>query len=133
MARYWANINEASLVEKVEPLNGFEDKPDSECIDYLRALNKDAKATWIEAYKLHVDNPRGNYPSIGYSYLPEQDVFISEKPYPSWALSSDNRTWEPPVARPTYPDWTADAEQTAEELAASEKIWSWDEDSQSWV
>ena len=133
MARYWANINEASLVEKVEPLNGFEGKTDSECTDYLKALNKDAKATWIEAYKLHVDNPRGNYPSIGYSYLPEQDVFISEKPYPSWALSSDNRTWEPPVARPTYPDWTADAEQTAEELAASEKIWSWDEDSQSWV
>jgi len=133
VARYWANINEASLVEKVEPLNGFEGKTDSECTDYLKALNKDAKATWIEAYKLHVDNPRGNYPSIGYSYLPEQDVFISEKPYPSWALSSDNRTWEPPVARPTYPDWTADAEQTAEELAASEKIWSWDEDSQSWV
>lgn len=133
MARYWANINEASLVEKVEPLNGFEGKTDSECTDYLKALNKDAKATWIEAYKLHVDNPRGNYPSIGYSYLPEQDVFISEKPYPSWALSSDNRTWEPPVARPTYPDWTADAEQTAEERAAAEKIWSWDEDSQSWV
>jgi len=133
VARYWANINEASLVEKVEPLNGFEGKTDSECTDYLKALNKDAKATWIEAYKLHVDNPRGNYPSIGYSYLPEQDVFISEKPYPSWALCSDNRTWEPPVARPTYPDWTADAEQTAEELAASEKIWSWDEDSQSWV
>ena len=133
MARYWANINEASLVEKVELLNGFEDKTDSECTDYLKALNKDTQATWIEAYKVHVDNPRGNYPSIGYSYLPEQDVFISEKPYPSWALSSDNRTWEPPVAKPTYPDWTADSEQTAEELAASEKIWSWDEDSQSWV
>ena len=133
MARYWANINEANLVEKVELLNGFEDKPDSECIDYLRALNKDTQATWIEAYKVDVDNPRGNYPSRGFSYLPDQDVFIHEKPYPSWTLSSDNKRWEQPVAKPADPDWTADAEQTDEERAAAEKLWSWDEDSQSWV
>ena len=132
MARYWASINASNTVEKIERIEGFEGKADSECIKYVRDLDKSTDV-WIECYKQFDNNPRGNYPSVGHVYLPTENVFVPQKPYPSWTLSSDNKTWEAPVAMPAYPDWTPDAEQTAEERAAAEKRWSWDEDSQSWV
>ena len=132
MARYWANINEANMVEKVERVEGFEGKTDSECIDFVKALNKNTD-NWIECYKQFDGNPRGSFPAVGHVYLTTENVFVPQKPYPSWTLSDDQTTWKPPVARPAYPSWTPDAEITAEELAAAEKIWAWDEDSQSWV
>ena len=49
MARYWANINEANMVEKIERVEGFEGKADSECIDFVKALNKNTD-NWIECY-----------------------------------------------------------------------------------
>jgi len=57
---------------------------------------------------------RGNYAGIGYTYRSDIDAFVSPQPFPSWTLNS-NVTWQPPVARPI-----------------DGKIYSWDEDSQSW-
>jgi len=61
-------------------------------------------------------NYRKNYAGIGYVYNEELDAFIPPKPYESWLLNDNTCIWEPPVA---YPDNT--------------KIYSWDEDSLSWV
>jgi hypothetical protein len=57
---------------------------------------------------------RKNYAGIGYTYRSDIDAFVPPQPYPSWALD-DNANWQPPVAMPT-----------------DGKMYSWNEDSQSW-
>jgi hypothetical protein len=44
-------------------------------------------------------NIRKRYAGVGYSYDPINDVFITPKPYPSWALD-ENFDWQPPVPMP---------------------------------
>ncbi len=37
---------------------------------------------------------------IGYTYDPDQDVFIAPQPYSKWVLNESTWTWEAPVAMP---------------------------------
>jgi hypothetical protein len=60
-------------------------------------------------------NIRKNYAGIGYTYDPALDEFVPPKPYPSWVLD-ENAQWQAPVPMPD------DGE-----------MYSWDEDTQSWV
>ena len=43
---------------------------------------------------------RGNYAGIGYTYDPDNDVFIAPQPYSKWVLNESTWTWEAPVAMP---------------------------------
>jgi hypothetical protein len=43
---------------------------------------------------------RGNYAGIGYTYDPDQDVFIAPKPYSKWVLNESTWTWEAPTPMP---------------------------------
>jgi hypothetical protein len=45
------------------------------------------------------NNIRKQYAGIGYTYLPDRDVFITPKPYPSWLLDG-NSDWVAPVPKP---------------------------------
>jgi hypothetical protein len=65
---------------------------------------------WIETG----DNFRGRFAGIGFTYDKTNDVFISPKPYPSWALDA-SFDWQPPTAMPD-----------------DDKKYSWNEDTQSW-
>jgi hypothetical protein len=56
---------------------------------------------------------RGTYAGIGYTYNPDEDIFVTPQPYPSWSRSGS--FWNPPTLMPT------------------EGEWSWDEASLSWV
>ena len=56
---------------------------------------------------------RGIYAGIGFTYNPDEDIFVTPQPYPSWIRSGS--FWNPPTPRPT------------------EGFWSWDEASLSWV
>jgi hypothetical protein len=56
---------------------------------------------------------RGTYAGIGYTYNPNEDIFVTPQPYPSWIRSGS--FWNPPTPMPT------------------EGFWSWDEASLSWV
>jgi len=60
-------------------------------------------------------NFRKNYAGVGFTYRADIDAFIAPQPYPSWVLN-DAAQWEAPVPLPD------DGE-----------MYSWDEDSQSWV
>lgn len=42
-------------------------------------------------------------PSIGYTYSPEDDVFIPPSPHNGWVLDKTDFTWNPPVAKPREP------------------------------
>ena len=47
-------------------------------------------------------NFRKQHAGIGYTYDLINDVFITPKPYPSWALDN-NFDWKPPVEQPLAP------------------------------
>jgi hypothetical protein len=59
---------------------------------------------------------RGNYAGIGFTYDHQNDVFYAPKPYESWILNEATWTWEAPKPKPS-----------------EEKLYSWDEESLSWV
>ena len=69
--------------------------------------------TWVQTS--YNGNIRKNYAGIGYTYDADIDAFVPPKPYASWVLN-DAAQWEAPVAMPD-----------------DGQMYSWDEDSQSWV
>lgn len=69
---------------------------------------------WIQTS--YNGNIRKNFAGIDFSYDPTRDAFIPPKPYNSWVLDEDTCRWESPVPYPT-----------------DDKIYIWDEDTESWV
>jgi len=64
-------------------------------------------------------NFRGNYPGIGFEYLPDTDVFIGKKPFPSWILNREEGIYYAPIDPPAYNSET--------------HYVSWDEENLSWI
>ena len=60
-------------------------------------------------------NFRKNYAGIGYTYNADIDAFVPPKPFPSWVLNNDTAQWEAPVPMPEG------------------GMYSWDEDTGSWI
>jgi hypothetical protein len=58
---------------------------------------------------------RKNYAGIGYTYNADIDAFVPPQPYASWTLNNDTAQWEAPTPMP------------------EEGMWSWDEETTSWV
>ena len=75
--------------------------------------------TWIQTS--YNNNFRKRYAGIGYTYDSEKDIFISPKPYDSWALDADG-DWQAPVAKP---DDYEDADKRLRYV--------WNEDDQAWI
>lgn len=69
--------------------------------------------TWIQTS--YNGNKRKNYAGIGYTYNADLDAFVPPKPYASWVLNEETAQWNAPVPMP------------------EEGMWSWDEDTTSWV
>lgn len=72
--------------------------------------------TYGGIHKLGGTPLRKNYAGIGYTYDETRDAFIPPQPFPSWILDEQTCLWSPPVAHPK-----------------DDKIYIWEEDSQSWV
>jgi len=60
------------------------------------------------------NNTRGVYAGVGFSYNPDEDIFIEPQPYPSWIR--EGSFWNPPTPMPV-----------------DGKFYRWDEDTTSWV
>ena len=58
---------------------------------------------------------RKNYAGIGYTYDADIDAFVPPKPYASWVLNNETAQWEAPVPMPEG------------------GMYSWDEDTGSWI
>ena len=67
---------------------------------------------WIQTS--YNNNFRKQYAGIGDTYDKTNDVFISPKPYASWALDA-SFDWQPPTAMPV-----------------DDKRYSWNEDTTTW-
>lgn len=61
-------------------------------------------------------NIRKNYAGIGYKYDAQKDAFIPPKPYSSWTLDEETCNWKSPVEKPNEEN----------------KMYSWNESTQSW-
>jgi hypothetical protein len=59
------------------------------------------------------NNMRGVYAGIDYTYSPDEDIFITPQPYPSWIRSGS--FWQAPVAMPT-----------------DDKFYAWNESELAW-
>ena len=59
---------------------------------------------------------RKNYAGIGYTYDNTRDAFIPPKPYNSWVLNETTCLWEAPIPMPD-----------------DDKMYSWDEETTSWI
>ena len=73
-------------------------------------------------------NMRGNYAGIGFTYMENvatlgvgsTDIFINQKPYASWTISTTSAAWEPPSTPGAAPALT-------EEERTAGKYYVWNE------
>jgi hypothetical protein len=66
---------------------------------------------------------RGHFARVNDTYREDLDVFLIEKPFPSWVLDTNAKVWVSPIGDP--PPVTA-----AE--ASADKSYVWDEDNTAW-
>ena len=104
---HWAEVDNTNIVIRV--LVGDNNDPAGD--EGYQWLIDNLGGTWIQTS--YNSNIRGTYAGIGFTYNPDEDIFVTPQPYPSWNRSGS--FWNPPTPRPEGMNWT------------------WDEASLSWV
>ena len=102
---HWAEIDENNIVLRVTV--GDNNEPD----EGYQWLLDNLGGTWIKTS--YNNNIRGVFAGIGFSYNPDEDIFITLQPYPSWTRNGS--FWEAPIPMPT-----------------DGKFYQWDELTLSW-
>lgn len=115
MAHY-AQIDENNIVTQVIVIDN-KDTADANGVEkeYIGAAFCERLFGGIWKQTSYNGNIRKNYAGIGYTYNADIDAFVPPKPYASWTLDA-NAQWQAPTAMPT-----------------DGKIYSWNEESQTWV
>jgi hypothetical protein len=103
---HWAEIDENNIVLRVTV--GDNNEPD----EGYQWLLDNLSGAWIKTS--YNNNIRGVFAGIGYSYNPDEDIFVTPQPYPSWTRNGS--FWQAPTPMPT-----------------DGKLYNWDEDTTSWV
>jgi len=103
---HWAKIDENNKVIQVTV--GDNNEPD----EGYQWLLDNLGGTWIKTS--YNNNIRGVFAGIGYSYNPDEDIFVTPQPYASWTRNGSY--WQAPTPMPT-----------------DGKSYKWDEDTTSWV
>jgi hypothetical protein len=67
---------------------------------------------------------RANFPSVGFMWHENHNIFSKPKPYASWTLDTTTGVWNPPVAKP--------AAQEDPENKSNIRHYSWNEVNQQW-
>mgnify|MGYP003639884770 FL=1 len=105
---------------------------------YLEQHNNWPAHLWIQtSYNTHSNvhqlggTPlRGNYAAIGYTWDSINQIFLSQKPYPSWVKNLTNAKWESPVGN--APELTTEQKSQNEIDFTHKWIYSWNEENQTW-
>jgi hypothetical protein len=110
---HFAKINEqTNEVEQVIVISNEDCNnlpfPDSEPIGQQFIQNIGLDGIWKQTS--YNNNFRQRYAGIGFTYNETADVFIPQKPYPSWVLDETEWSWKPPIERPTGGEWYWDEE-----------------------
>ena len=106
---HFAKIDENNKVIRVLVVDNSQEHRGQEFL----AVDLKLGGTWIQTS--YNNNFRKNFAAIGGTYDPIKDIFISEKPFPSWILD-ENNDWQAPVS---FPD--------------DGKFYNWDEENTKWV
>jgi hypothetical protein len=114
---HWAEIDNDGIVLRV--IVGDNSEPD----EGYRIITENLGGTWIKTsyntikgvHTLGGTPFRGNYASPGYVYVSDIDMFLPQKPFPSWVPDSKNFIWKAPVEKP------------------DSGMWMWDESVRNWV
>ena len=71
---------------------------------------------------------RANFPSVGWFYDEDSDIFHPAKPtgYDSWTLNTTTGQWEAPIAYPTVLLYTSGSDEFSYKI-------EWDESNSRWV
>ena len=77
--------------------NGGDQHADAETFVTTIVPHSTGGVAWKQCSYNH--NFRKQYVGKGYTYNSSKDIFIADKPYPSWALDS-NDDWQAPVNKP---------------------------------
>ena len=89
-------------------------KDENELIDGLDTETYYAQGTPYTVKRTSYNSKiRGVYAGIGFTYNPDEDIFVTPQPYPSWIRSGS--LWNAPTPKPT------------------EGRSIWDEDTLSWI
>jgi hypothetical protein len=116
---YFAEINFEDIVQRVIVV---------ESIDKVRLLYGDGNSRWVE---VHYDKVK-NYPSKGYIYISLLNDFYSPQPYEGWILDMDTLQWNPkPLDKNVYILPNGIIPRMI--VTADNKIYSWNNESVSWV
>jgi hypothetical protein len=113
---HFAQLNSENLVTQVivvadaDTQNAEGVEQESVGVDFCTNL---LGGKWIQTS--YNGNIRKNYAGIGFKYDADLDAFIPPKPFDSWVLTEECQ-WQAPVPAPD-----------------DGKIYSWDEDSLSWI
>ncbi len=102
---HWAEIDDTNTVIRV--LVGDNNDPAGD--EGYQWLLDNLGGTWIKTS--YNSNIRGTYAGVGYTYNPDEDIFIAPQPYPSWIRSGS--FWNAPSPRPTEGFCTWDEENLA--------------------
>jgi len=114
---HFARIDKTNIVQSVHVVDNGEliNEHDTEEEDYgIAYLNKmhGVGFTWVQTS--YNSKFRKHFAAVGHTYDKVNDVFISPKPYPSWALDA-SFDWQPPTAMPV-----------------DEKDYGWNEETEAW-
>jgi hypothetical protein len=113
---HFAQLNSENLVTQVivvadaDTQNAEGVEQESVGVDFCTNL---LGGKWIQTS--YNGNIRKNYAGIGFKYDADLDAFIPPNPFDSWVLTEECQ-WQAPVPAPD-----------------DGKIYSWDEDSLSWI
>lgn len=113
--KYFAKLSSENVVLNVHTVTDENAATEEEGIAFLSKIHK--WPYWKQTSKSG-NSLRLRPATIGGTYDSVNDIFIQEKPFPSWSLD-DNFDWIPPVAKPDHID--------------NQPPFVWDEDSQSWT
>ena len=72
---------------------------------------------------------RGNYAGIGFIWDEENNIFLSEKPYPSWVKDLTNAHWKSPIGDSPI----INEEQDSQNVAGTHRwTYVWNESTTTW-
>jgi len=111
---HFAKLDENNIVLEVNVVNNNAIDSSNEEASGIAFLTQwsGGHTNWIKTS--YNNNIRGVFAGVGYSYNPDEDIFITPQPYPSWTRNGSY--WEAPTPMPT-----------------DGKFYKWDEDTTSWV
>jgi len=104
---HWAELDNENKVIRI--LVGDNNDPAGD--EGYQWLIDNLGGRWVQTS--YNSNFRGTYAGKGYSYNPDEDIFVTPQPYPSWIRSGS--FWNAPTPKPT------------------EGFWRWDETTLTWI